>query len=70
MTESLSGRAKLQKAEREIAEFRKFQQLTRAFVEVNAQICRLRKAGTESEQELRAQEKQPRKRSSGRSPRK
>jgi hypothetical protein len=28
--------------EREIAEFRHFEQLVRAFIEVNAQICRAR----------------------------
>jgi hypothetical protein len=32
----------MRKAEREVAEFRKFQQLTREFVEVNAEVCRLR----------------------------
>ncbi len=70
VTESLSDRAELQKVQREIAEFRKFQQLIRAFLEVNANICRLREAETEPEQEPRAQEKKRQKRSSGKSPRK
>ena len=42
VSESLSDAAMARKAEHEIAEFRKFQQLSRQFVEVNAQICRLR----------------------------
>jgi hypothetical protein len=41
-SQSLPNQAAIQGAEREIAEFRKFQQLTRALVEVNAKICRLR----------------------------
>jgi hypothetical protein len=40
-TESLTGDA-IPKAEREIAEFRKFQQLSREFVEVNTAICQRR----------------------------
>jgi hypothetical protein len=42
VTESLPNSAAVHKAEREIAEFRKFQQLSREFVDVNAQICQLR----------------------------
>jgi hypothetical protein len=42
VTESLPSPAFIRKAELEIAEFRKFQQLTREFLDVNAQICRLR----------------------------
>ena len=40
-TESLAGAA-IGKAEGEIAEFRKFQQLSREFVGVNTAICQLR----------------------------
>lgn len=40
-TESLTGPA-IHKAESEIAEFRKFQQLSREFVDVNTAICQLR----------------------------
>ena len=39
VSESLPTPAAIHKAEREIAEFRKFQQLSREFVETNAEIC-------------------------------
>ena len=42
ITEALSTPAAVRKAEREVAEFRKFQQIGHEFVEVNEQICRLR----------------------------
>jgi hypothetical protein len=32
----------VRKAEREIAEFRKYQELSRSFLDVNEKICRLR----------------------------
>jgi len=41
-SESLASMPARRKAEREIAEFRKFQQLCREFIDVNAKICRLR----------------------------
>jgi hypothetical protein len=41
-SESLPTPAAIRKAEREVAEFRKFQQLSREFVEANSEICRLR----------------------------
>lgn len=44
VTESLPTTAELQKAEREIAAFRKFEQLRREFLQTNAQICQLRPA--------------------------
>jgi hypothetical protein len=44
VTESLPNPAAVNKAQREIAEFRKFQQLSRELVDVNAQICHLRPA--------------------------
>jgi len=59
-TESLPTPAARHKAEREVAEFRKFQQLSRALVEANATICRLRPVEEEPETE---QEKKRRKRS-------
>jgi len=59
-TESLPTPAARHKAEREVAEFRKFQQLSRALVEANAAICRLRPVEEEPEAE---QEKKRRKRS-------
>jgi hypothetical protein len=42
VSESLSTPAAIHKAEREVAEFRSFQQLSREFVETNVEICRLR----------------------------
>jgi hypothetical protein len=42
ISEALPTPASVRKAEREIAEFRKFQELSRSFLEVNEQICRLR----------------------------
>ena len=44
VTESLPTPAAHKKAEREIAEFRRFEQLIRTFIEVNAKICRARSA--------------------------
>ena len=40
VTESFATPASQRKAEREVAEFRRYQELSRAFMEVNAQICR------------------------------
>jgi len=42
VTQNLPSWAALRKAEREIAEFRRFQSLTHHLVEVNRDICRLR----------------------------
>ena len=42
ITESLPTPVAQKKAEREIAEFRRFEQLIREFIEVNAKICRTR----------------------------
>ena len=42
ISEALPSPAAVRKAEREIAEFRKYQQLARDFVGVNEKICRLR----------------------------
>ena len=64
-TESLPTPAARHKAEREVSEFRKFQQLSRALVETNAAICRLRPVEEEPETEP---EKKPQKRSGRRSP--
>jgi hypothetical protein len=64
VSESLSTPAAIHKAEREGAEFRKFQQLSREFVEANAEICRLRPAEDEPQTD---QEKKRRKRSVKRS---
>src|SRR5262252_3071844 len=48
VSESLPTPAAIHKAEREIAEFRKFQQLSREFVDTNVEICRLRPADSEA----------------------
>jgi len=45
VTQSLADRAAIEKAEAEIAEFRRFQELTRKLMAVNAEICRLRPVG-------------------------
>ena len=42
VTQNLPSQAAVRKAEREIAEFRKFQSLTGDLVEVSRKICRLR----------------------------
>jgi hypothetical protein len=42
VTGSLPDRAAVEKAEAEIAEFRRFQELARELVAVNAEICRVR----------------------------
>ena len=48
VTESLPTPAAQKKAERESAEFRHFEQLIRAFIEVNAKICRARSGEQET----------------------
>ena len=63
VTESLPTPAAQNKAEREIAEFRRFEQLVRDLVEVNAKICRARPV----EDTLTSEEKKRRKRSTPRS---
>jgi hypothetical protein len=42
ISEALPTPASVRKAEREITEFRKFQELSRLFLDVNEKICRLR----------------------------
>jgi len=63
ISESLPTPAAIHKAEREVAEFRKFQRLSRQFVEANSEVCRLRPV----EETLSPQEKKRPKRSAGRS---
>ena len=57
ISEALPTPASVRKAEREIAEFRKFQELSRSFLDVNEKICRLRSV---EEQPLSEQEKKRR----------
>lgn len=58
VSESLSSPAALVKVQREVAEFRNYQQLSQQFVEINTQICRLRPI---EQTESPAQEKKRRK---------
>jgi len=58
VSESLPNAAAQKKAEREIAEFRRFEQLMREFINVNAKICHARPA----EQASASQEKKRRRR--------
>ena len=64
-SQSLSDAASARKAEEEVAEFRKFQQVSRKFIEINARICRLRPV----EGTLSREEKKRPKRSTTRLPR-
>jgi hypothetical protein len=64
ISEALPTTAAVRKAEQEIAEFRKYQQLSRAFLEVSERICRLRPA---PEEQSSAQEKKRPRRSARRS---
>jgi hypothetical protein len=50
-SESLYEEAAIKKAEREIEEFRRFQQLSREFVDLSTQICRARGVEAEEPQE-------------------
>jgi len=52
ISQALPTRAAIQKVEREVQEFRRFQQLTREFLGTNAEICRLRPL-EEAETELK-----------------
>jgi len=45
LTESLADQEAVRRAEAEIAEFRRFKELTKKLVEVNVKICRLRGSG-------------------------
>ena len=42
VTQSLAGRASVEKAEQEIAAFRKFEKLCQEFIKINQKICRSR----------------------------
>jgi hypothetical protein len=64
MSEALPTPAAVRKAEQEIAEFRRYQDLSRAFVDVNEKICRLRPV---EEEPRSTQEKKRSRRSSRRS---
>ena len=65
VSETFSSRAALRKAQREVAEFHKFQALSETWVEVNEKICQLRPV--EEDEALSEPEKKRRKRSAKRS---
>ena len=67
ISEALPTPASVRKAEREIAEFRKFQELSRSFLEVSEKICRLRPVEEQpvEEQPLREQKKNGRRHPKG-----
>jgi hypothetical protein len=65
VSETFSSPAALRKAQREVAEFHRFQALSDTLVEVNEKICHLRPVP--GEEELREQEKKRRKPSGKRS---
>jgi hypothetical protein len=49
VTESLPNREAVRRAEQEVEEFRNFEHLSQALIEVNQKICRLRPAPTAAE---------------------
>ena len=63
VTESFASPAAQRKAEREVAEFRRYQEVSRAFLAINEKICQARPV----EETLNSQEKKQRKRSSKKS---
>ena len=65
VSETFSSPAALRKAQREVAEFHKFQALGQTLVEVNEKICQLRPV--EGEEESKEQEKKRPRRSGRRS---
>ena len=61
VSETFANPAALRKAQREVAEFHRFQALSGSLIEVNEKICQLRPV--EGEEALNEQEKKRRKRS-------
>jgi hypothetical protein len=63
ISESLPTPAAIHKADREVAEFRKFQQLSREFVQTNTAICRSRpvEPAPQTEQERKRSRRSARK---------
>lgn len=62
VTESLPNPATQKKVEREIAEFRRFEQLIREFIAVNAQICQARTADESPVSQEKKRRRRPAKR--------
>ena len=69
VSESLASLGARRKAEREVAEYKKFKELSRAFVAVNEQICALRPVEDEAAASDEQEKKRPR-RSNKKSPKK
>lgn len=63
ISQSLPTPAAIHKAEREVEQFRKFQRLSREFVETNAEICRVRPVhdGPAADQEKKRRKRSARK---------
>lgn len=59
ISEALPTPVSVRKAEREIAEFRKFQDLSRSFLNVNEKICRLRPIEEPSQTEQEKKRRMP-----------
>ena len=59
VTEALPNPSAQNKAEREIAEFRRFEQLIREFLEVNAKICHARPAREQPVSQEKKRQRQP-----------
>jgi len=68
VSETFASPAQRRKAQREVANFQRFRELSRQLLDVNEQICRLRPV--EEDAELSAQEKKRPRRSSKKSPKK
>lgn len=64
VTQALSSNAEIDRAHAEVEEFRKFQALSRAFIEVNARICERRRE--EAKRDLDQSKKKRGRRSIGR----
>ena len=61
ISESLPTPAAIHKAEREVEEFGRFQQLSREFVQTNTEICRSREPERQTEQEKKRPQRSARK---------
>jgi hypothetical protein len=64
ITETFATPAALQKAQREVAAYQQFRELSQELIAINEKICRARPV---EEQDFRSEKKKPRKRSSKKS---
>ena len=65
ISESFSSAGELSKAQREVSEFHRFQQLSKELLDVNEKICRARPVGTDPSPEEKKQRKSSTKRQHG-----